>query len=395
MGEYYINNNNVGMRSVCRIMALIVGIAINFDYFSLGGMISLVSLILIIYFLSVVLYIGNLSVGKYYRKFFVPPFLYLLLLIVLNIVNANADSSQIIPISFIFCLILFVVVCLHLKKDPDASSYLISGVMIGGLIMSVLFIFGVGVEYESGRMTMFRSNSNNLGCLMCLTVAIIINNCILNDRYNLKAFRFLSLLFLVPIIRLILSTASRTAFFSLAFVLLAGFVLFKAKRKITKLIMLVAFAAAFSVGYNYLSEYESLYARLEMTIDERDLSGRDGRWEKLFPIALDHPFGVGQTGYAQYSQTIYSSKDINGYASPHNVPLEVLLYTGFVGLAIMMLFWIRIAKCAYEKYRYENNLLPGLLMIVIIAQMLFGQILIFRTAWIVFAYICSKKKQID
>ena len=389
------------LTSVNRIMAFILGVAINFDYFMVGGVISFVTLLILLYFVSVFIFLGRVTLSVYYKKILVLPFLYLALLILMNLVNSNTVSHRLIQPGFAFCLGLFVFVFFHLSKDNKAYEFLLSGLMTGGILMSFFFWVGVGVEYQNGRLTMFGTNPNNLGCLLCLSVAIMLYKVIIDDLFNLRLLRFLFLLTLFPIVRLILSTGSRTAFFSMSSVALLVFLVAPTKYKITKVVLVAILIGTIIIGYGYLLEYEDLYSRIMLTFSDGDLSNRESIWARLVPLALDHPFGIGQTGYTEFTQQVFLSTDIDGAASPHNVLLEVALYTGFLGLFIMSLFWFRVFRCAWYEFKKGRDLLPILLMLVIFVQMLLGQILTFRTAWVVYAYViagsssmCFKKKYV-
>ena len=373
-----------------RIMIFVVGIALNFDYFTIGS-VSLVSLFYIIYFLTAFLYIGSLSLN-HFKRLLNPVIVYILLLIFINILNVNETDSQVFPVSFIFCFILFLFALNHLEKDSLAGVFLTSGIMTGGIILSICYLLDVGVEYELGRITLFGCNSNNLGCLMCLTFAIIIYDCIIKDIYHFEIFRFLFILLIVPIVLLILGTASRTAFLALFLVLLSTLFLTPTRKKLTKVFVLITLGISIACGYEYLEEYELMYDRIIESAEEGDASGRDLIWTRLLTVAVENPMGIGQTGYTEYVNKNTTSNDINGGASPHNVPLEIYLYTGFIGLFFMSIFGYRVFRSAWYKYRKENYLLPFLLVIVLIVQMLFGQLLIFRTAWLSFAFICAFPK---
>lgn len=379
--------NSILLKYTNRLMIFVVGVALNFDYFTIGS-VSLVSLFYVTYFLTAFLYTGSLSIN-HFRSFLSPVIIYMLLLIFINILNVNTVNSQVIPVSFLFCFLLFLFALNHLEKDSLASVFLTSGIMTGGIILSICYLLGVGVEYELGRITLFGCNSNNLGCLMCLTFSIILYDCIIKDIYHLKVLRFLFVFLIIPIVLLILGTASRTAFLALFLVVLSTLFFTSTRMKLQKVLMLAALGIVFTFGYKYLEEYELMYERIMESAEGGDASGRDQIWSRLLIVAVENPMGIGQTGYAEYVKKNTTSDDINGGASPHNVPLEIFLYTGFLGLFFMSIFGYRVFSCAWYKYRKGNYLLPFLLVIIFVVQMLFGQLLIFRTAWISFAFICA------
>lgn len=380
-------------KKLCRLMAFIVGVGINFDHYSVMG-VSVVTLIIIIYLFLILSLYGGIKVSANEQKFYWLPIAYLFLLIILNAFNCNEVSDTIIPVSFIFCLILYYISIVHIKNDPKTIVSFLSGITVGGVLMTLFFNLGVGVEYESGRLFLFGSNPNNLGCLMCISAAIILYALIIKDHFKIKIFRYFFVVLLVPIVQVVFATASRTAFFALAIVFAIAFIMTPTKRKITKVFYFVVFAAIIYAVYITMAEYETLYLRVvEIGENEDYTSGREGRWETLFNYALQNPLGLGQTGYAKIAKPIYSSSEINGEASPHNVFLEVLLYTGFLGLTIMSFFWFHIIKKAWLYYKENKDLLLLLIMSVLFAQMMLGQILISRVAWIVFGIVVGASLQ--
>ena len=387
-----LEKNNFGSIRLNRIMAFIVGLAINFDYFSIGGGLSIVSLIIVVYFFLVFSSFKTKVFMKNDYEYIWPPIIYLFLLIILNILNLNLVRSSILPVSFVFCLLLFFVVFLHVKKDSKAINYFVNGVAFGGVVMAICYTLGIGVEFElySNRLTMFGSNSNNLGCLMCITIAIVLYNYIIKDFFHIRSLRYLFVFLLIPMVLVIFATASRTAFLTLVLVVSLSFLLVPTKKKVTKLLLICILALVAYVGYKSLEDYVTLYDRLFLMAEREDYSsGRDERWGQLFSIAIQNPFGLGQTGYAEVAKPLYGSPEIDGQASPHNVFLEVALYTGFLGLFLMSFFWFNLFKKAWRYIKEYKDLLFFLIMVVFFTQMLFGQILIFRVAWLFFGIIAG------
>ena len=104
-------------------------------------------------------------------------------------------------------------------------------------------------------------------------------------------------------------------------------------------------------------------------------------------------FGVGETGYVEISKQALrkitmSGEVMYGY-SPHNVLLELLLYTGIFGFMLYIVFWYKIYRCSVCSYRLNSNLLPLLCLIPIIGSIFSAQILTAKWAFIMYAYIIS------
>ena len=125
---------------------------------------------------------------------------------------------------------------------------------------------------------------------------------------------------------------------------------------------------------------EVLMLRLLQTVADQDLAGRDEVWVEIINIVQNNLiFGIGQTGYFS----------IFGLASPHNVFIEVLIYTGIVGLFLYLVFILRISIYAYKCIKIKGKILPLLLMSPIFGILLSGQILNMKLGWLVLAYIIS------
>jgi hypothetical protein len=127
------------------------------------------------------------------------------------------------------------------------------------------------------------------------------------------------------------------------------------------------------------------------TIQERNLSGRDIIWRQIIPLIKSNAiFGVGSVGYNSYAQNVF------GYIrSPHNVILELLCYTGIVGLALYSRFLLLICKKSLQIYRIKNLLLPILLLVPISGMLATSQILGVKMGWIIFAYIGAYSLEIQ
>ena len=182
---------------------------------------------------------------------------------------------------------------------------------------------------------------------------------------------------------LMAESGSRVAFLSFILAFIAGGFLFQTKKVWAKILVLGIGALAFLAVWQFLMQIEVLNTRLLMSIEERDLSERDIIWQRLLPLIKSNPlFGVGKTGYADFTQIIFGQ-----FTSPHNVFIEVLCLTGITGLFIYLVFLYRIFKGSYLLYKAESLLLPLLLIIPVLGLLLSGQILFVKIGWVIFAYI--------
>src|SRR5674536_9643 len=82
----------------------------------------------------------------------------------------NDVSKEFFNISIFQNILLFWFLVNHARKD-----YLIleKGMLffaIGTIVFAIMYLVGYGVEYEEGRLTMFKENQNTLGINMCIGI---------------------------------------------------------------------------------------------------------------------------------------------------------------------------------------------------------------------------------
>jgi O-antigen ligase len=259
---------------------------------------------------------------------------------------------------------------------------------ISTFILSILYFSGIVPSQQiEGRFTIFGMNQNLLGLCLCISsfiiISIIFENSLKLGRKRLLLISLLPFLFIFMII-----TGSRVAFLSF-FLGIISYLFFNNKITRTKKVFLVLFTfILFILVWLIFLKNSLVIERLSDTVNRGDLSSRDLIWIDLFNIISNNfLFGVGKTGYALAV----------GEGSPHNVLIEVLCYTGIVGLLIFSIFFYRIVNNAYKRIKYNNELLPIILTIPILGMILSGQIFDQKIVWVIFAYIVSntviKKKQ--
>jgi O-antigen ligase len=184
---------------------------------------------------------------------------------------------------------------------------------------------------------------------------------------------------------LMVETGSRLAILSFALVFIAGLALFKTKKKWWRIIVFLIGVISVFLIWQFTMQNDVLRTRLLQSIYEGNLSNREVIWKNIIPLIKSNPiFGIGQAGYAKFSQATYSV-----YASPHNVILEVLCFTGVTGLIIYFYFLFRIFKSSRQIYRKEGLLLPILLLIITFCMIVASHILEVKMGWAMLAYAAS------
>lgn len=306
------------------------------------------------------------------------------LLTLVSLLNINEISKDFFNISMFQNIVLFWFLINHARKD-----YLIleKGMLIfafGAIAVAVMYLMGINVEYEDGRLTMFKENQNVLGLKMCLGLVVLMAN-VVQDKLKIGKLRYLFLTPIPVMVNFIFATGSRLAFLSLLLCLITGIILIRTKRSSDKILaVIIGVITLFILGIS-LMQSEVLKERLLNSVKNGDSSGRNEIWTNIMPLIRDNPIiGVGITGYHEFTANI-TSEDY----SSHNVILEVMCYTGIIGLACFLSFIYLVFARGIYSYDKNGWLLPIFLIFPVVGLILSGQILDVKLGWVVFAYIIS------
>lgn len=167
---------------------------------------------------------------------------------------------------------------------------------------------------------------------------------------------FLWLLFLTVVSVYIAFTFSRTGWVACTVAFMSIYIFTFDKRKIRfylLLIMLLSLLVYFSINF------------LQYEFNERGLTSRDQIWEVVLSRMSEHwVFGYGLST-ALEPISINEGRQIVG--NTHNVYLEILYQTGFVGL---ILFLLVVIRTLYVLYKAIRNPLYGDVMILFFSGLL-------------------------
>jgi O-antigen ligase len=367
--------------------------SINFevwDPFNTNGYFSLSKLTGLIYLVTIIPQIKHFIRTDRIKPFIQPAWIFFALLTFVSLININSISNNFIDFTIFQNILLFWFLINHERKDRLVLEKGMLSFALGSIALAFLFYAGIGIEYRIeygtlGRVSIFGDNENIVGLRMCISLVILVLT-IIQNRLNLGRLRYLLLLPIPIMIRLMFATGSRVAFISFFLLFLTGVILFKTKRIWHKIALIAMSSGALIYIWQLLMHSETLIRRLTRSSQEYDLAGRDAIWQGLLPLVENHPIlGVGTTGYAFFTQ-----KTFGRWQSPHNVILEVLCYTGIIGLMIYLIFLYRVFKRGYQNYKTEGFLLSLLLLIPVMGILASGQILGVKIGWAIFAYVgCS------
>jgi len=237
---------------------------------------------------------------------------------------------------------------------------------------------------------MFGQNANNLGLQASITLLILFYIIIYN-KLGFGKNRYILLILFPFLLNLMISTGSRVGFLSffLGFIVLLDPFKYVISTKKAIVILLIIIAVIL-IWQFYLKE-SFVIKRLLNSLIKGDLSNRDLIWGNVIKIIKCHPYlGVGKTGYAAEINKLMGS-----VTSPHNVFLEVLCYTGWVGLIVFLGFFIQIIIVTFRSYRNQGELLPLVLLVPVFGMTLSAQIFNQKICWVLFAYIASRSLMVN
>lgn len=301
----------------------------------------------------------------------------------ISLININEVSKIFFNMSMFQNILLFWFLVNHARKDFLILEKGLLMFAIGSIVLSIMYLMRIGVEYSfDQRLIMFGENENALGLRMSIG-AIIIILAVIQDKLAIGKIRYLFLVPLPLMISFIFATGSRLAFTSFILTFIAGIVLIKTKNSADKIAAISIGIVSLIILSVFLMQSELMSNRLLNSVQSGDSSGRDVIWRKLLPLIKAKPiFGVGQTGYSSYSLFTFGE-----LRSPHNVIIEVICLTGFIGLIVYFSFLQAVFIKGYQTYRKSGLLLPLLLFIPILMTHLTGQMLERKLGWIIYAYM--------
>ena len=371
-----------------RVAIYIFFFSINFEMWDptgTGGIFSIAKLSAIIYFITIAPQLPQFIRIDNLLSVLSPIWIFIGFLTFMSMINNNELSSGFIYSPLILNMIIFWMLINHERKDYLIIEKGMFCFALGSILLVLLFFAGIGVNYETGnRLSMFGDNQNSIGIKMAVS-AIILLLMVTQNRLNMGRFRYIFLLIIPFMLIFIRETGSRQSILAFILAFLTGTVFYKTQTKMIKVgILIGSVLVLISIGI-LLMQNNTLIERFQSTSNSGDLGERDYIWRSIFPIIQGNPIiGVGKTGYEMQTTIMWGR-----YESPHNVILEILCYTGIIGLSLYLAFIFQVFKRGYQSYKKDGWLLPMLLIIPIMGQLLGGHILESKLGWSIYAYIIS------
>lgn len=346
------------------------------DFFSIPKLTALLYVLTLLPQLKDFIHIAKI------KLLLIPIWIFFLLLTLVSLFNIKEISFIFFDFGLFQNILLFWFLLNHSRREPLVLEKAMLSLAFGSAFLAILYKAGIGIEFsDDGRITMFGDNQNIIGLRMTISITILAFS-VLQNTLQINKLRYFLLTPIPIMLELLAVTASRVALISFVLCVISGIFLFKTRKAWIKI---VAFSIGFVVFvfiYRFFMQYETLILRLLQSYEGGDLAGRGEIYETVIPVIIANPiFGIGKTGYSY----------LFGDMSPHNVFLEVLSYTGSIGLLFYLFFLFIIFKIAVKTRNASGNILPFLLLIPVAGFLLSGQILTQKLGWIIFAYIggCS------
>lgn len=358
------------------------------DPFNTGGNFSVAKLTGFLYAFSLIPKIQSfLKIPRGLKPYVRLLLFFYVFLVFISLININYFSSDFLQFSILQNLILFVFLLNHERLSPGALEKSFIFFFIGSLVLTACFYLGIGLETNiEGRVSLFGDNENIIGVRMVIS-SLILTHIILKYRKRVSKFIYLLLpLAYIPLVTLTLNTGSRLSFISLFLGIFVIFILYKKQGVFSKILILGIGVVAAIFLFDLAMQSEVLGTRLTKTTEEGHLAGRDEIWFAIVPLIENNWIaGVGRTGYIEYVSRLYGS-----IKSPHNVIIEVLAYSGIIGLTLFFGFIGKAFLSAYKYFRKYNEVIPFVFIVPISGIILSAQILTFKLGWVIFAYTASR-----
>lgn len=289
-----------------------------------------------------------------------------------------------VPINFklISAIIIFVLFSTEYGGNKREAIWSIYFFAISCGVISTLYSLGFldnQFQINNGRLIIFDENPNSISSRMALGF-IILYYFLFNEKKVLGKYRYVSILFFLPIINFIIATGSRGSFIILIISLFA--ITFLAKIKLFYKLLLGVITLSV-LGYIFMTFVES--SLFERFMSQGLLDSREDLWRNALSIALKNPvFGVGEEGY-----WIEMHKITSRVLDTHNLFIYLLVCGGAITLFAFLFFILRLYKKSYFQLK-EKNILPMIFLFFFIFLMVkTGGIITYLVMWYFLAVINS------
>ena len=390
---------NISRTSIQNLFLYFYFFSINFENFNPTGYFSVAKLAGVLYLVTV---LPSIKVFTYFTfrhvYFFMPLLIFVLYLTLISLLNINYKSSRFIDMIMIQNIFIFMFMVNHARKDSLVLEKGMLALGIGSILVGLLLFFGIGLtemaEDDDGlivRQTFFNAGPNEIALKIAVGAVVVFSHFI-NNPLQLSLFTRCVLLAGIPLILIaMVGTGSRAAILILPVCGLA-WLFFKVIAANNRFLMIMVGSILLTLItiptfflMSQLETFQLIADRISSTGGTGDFSekGRFTLWIGFFSLIFENPFfGNGYSGFDMITYEYFGFIE-----SPHNVLLEVILYTGFIGLSLYLLFLFRITKAAYQLFKIKKLLLPILALPIAFVFIFILQGLSEKICWLILAYI--------
>lgn len=280
--------------------------------------------------------------------------------------------------------VLFWVTFNEIRKSRRLTTLIKHAVALSVLLMFLFYVTGIGVEYVGFRLTLFGSNANTIGVWAVFAILMALDIIFENPRN--RKFLLVYLFVIIFAFLLMVMSGSRKAVIMLAAGVFAYY-LFMNKGTMFKLKLLIPFALASVLAYNYLFSNELFLSRYTNAIEKQDLGGRQPIWENALDLISQYPLiGAGQGVYAEATESEFGKVRV-----PHNEFILIALNAAIPGLLFFLYFLLYLFYRSLRilKFSQFSTLPLSLTVALVIYLFTAGGGLTSFLGWFMFAFIAG------
>lgn len=359
------------------------------DPFNIGIDFLITKVTVMLYLTATLLNYKSFYSIKEIKKYIYPIFGFFFLLTIMNIKNRTLGYGTFFDIPLFLNLLILLTAINHEKREPQILLKSLFVFSSGTILLTIMYFLNIGTSYAlEGRISILGANANELGIRLSISMLILFS-IIYENKFKFGKSRYLFYVFVPLMFMFLVKTGSRVAFISLFLGIITLILLYKSHINIKKIFSVLSLIIILFAIWEFYLKNSFLAERLSSSINKGDLSQRDVLWIAAISfIPQNFIFGQGETGYAHSITMLFGS-----YASPHNVIIEILCYTGIVGLIFFTIFLKRTLSCGIRSYKEDKEVLPIILFIPILGMIFSGQIFGDKIAWIILAYMIGLSVQ--
>jgi O-antigen ligase len=327
-----------------------------------------------------------------------PLFVYYVIFTLVSVYNINYFSQNIFSAEVFFNMVMFNLILNHARLDYLVLDRALISFSFGAAFVVMLMLLGVGSEVDAeGRVTFMQSGINELA--LKITGAVMVFVMLLTTGHKILRLGKFSIrkIYLIPLIpfmlHVVLSSGSRTATLVIFLSVFVWFLIslsgqegFKFSGLVKSSLLLLA---VLTIVFYLAWQSEVVVNRFfgGDGVSTKNLGGRAIIWASYYKLFLQNIFfGYGLSGFELESFKIFGAVQ-----NPHNLLLEIMLYTGLIGLFVYLIFLSKISMAVYRLWVESKLLLPSLLFVVYLGFLFSIQASGEKFCWLVLAYIVGTK----